>query len=364
MKVILRSVGLLCLLLATSASAADEPSTVLEGTVHFNYFMDLSDREDDDPAVVRGFEMERAYATLKKSWGDMAFRYTADVDYKFGTGNLNIYSKYIYLEHKGIIPDGKLLVGLHSPSSHGWVEKIWHYRSMAKTVSDEYKWTDSATFGLGLQGKARGGFFEYYVDFNNGNGYKTGAAKDGIGFALRAVVKPAAGFVLSGHLTGNAPGGYKTLGYALDENNLLEKDVLRDKINTYAEGVAGYESERFGIFAQYGLFTDNNIFSLDDSGFDPLEDDFPVVVEEESKQSGLSLFGRARLRQGTYGLARVDIVDPDTDAEDDGLNWIMLGIDHELHPGFFLQPSFRITSFQEEGADSKPMLVLTFFGEV
>ena len=145
MKPFLRMLRIVVALAALSSVAwAGESKVKVGGTFYFDYFVNTTEGDD----AVRGCMLRRAYLTVKKSYGDLAFRYTSDIDYKYGTGNLNMYTKYAYIERKCIIPGSKMLIGLHSPKTNGWVEKRWGYRSMAKTLSDAQKWTHSAQLGL------------------------------------------------------------------------------------------------------------------------------------------------------------------------------------------------------------------------
>ena len=332
---IVASIAAALIAILTLPALAGESMTKLSGTFYFDYFADLTDRPDTDQTAQRGFEIRRAYLTMKKSWGDVMFRATTDVDYKFGTGNLNVYAKYLYLQHSGLIDNAKLLVGQHSPNTQAWIESKWRYRSMEKTMSDAAGWTDAATFGAGLQGKASEGMFEYSVDLNNGNGYKAPVRKDGIGFAARGVATPSEGVSLSALFTSNTPGTY------LHTDGVTVKGS--DQANTYIEGAAGYEQDRYSIFGQYGMFENG---------------------ASDVKSSGLSIFGRALLTDGTYGVARLDVVDPDTDMDDDGYNWVLVGVDYELHEGYFLQPSLRVKKFQSDAVESVTEFVLTFFGNI
>ncbi len=164
------------------------------------------------------------------------------------------------------------------------------------------------------------------MDFNNGNGYKKPIAKDGIGFSGRLALRPIEGFHLSGLFTSMTPG---------DDD---------DEANTYLEGLVGYDADVFELYAQYGMFTNGNA--------------------EDLKQSGLSIFGRVAIMEGAHIMGRVDMIDPDTDTDNDGHNWILVGMDFELHEGFFFQPSFRMTSFQDENLDSTSEFVATFYGKI
>jgi len=306
---------------------ADDSQFKIGGTFYFDYFVSTTEGADEGTEAVRGFQLRRSYLTVKKSRGDMLFRYTSDIDTQYGTGNLNMYTKYAYLERKcAFLPGSKLILGLHSPQTHGWTEQVWHYRSMEKTLSDMNKWTHSAQLGVGLQGKAMEGAMEYYLDLNNGNGYKSALAKDGIGFSGRLAIRPLPGLLLSGMFSSDTPGGPKP------------------ESNTYLEGTAGYGAGILELYAQYGVFTDGN--------------------DGDLKQSGMSFFGRAAVMEGAYLVARFDLVDPNTDADEDGRSLMIFGADFEMLEGLYFQPSYRITSYEAEGADDESELVVTFFGEI
>ncbi|MBC8366499.1 hypothetical protein H8E52_03740 [bacterium] len=328
MKLYLRILSVAVAIAAmASVSWAGESKTTIGGTFYYDYFVNTTSGADTLPDASKGFELRRAYLTVKKSWGDMLFRYTSDVSFSEETGNLNAYTKYAYLQRKCMLLPGSVLVfGLHSPMSNGWIEQRWHYRSMAKTMSDAQKWTHSSQLGLGLQGKASDGVVEYYFDINNGNGYKNPVAKDGMGFSGRLAFQPVPGFYLSGLFDSNTPGGDKT------------------EANTYFEGLAGYDAGAFELYAQYGMFTNGNA--------------------DDIKSTGISVFGRAAVKEGINLVGRFDMIDPDTDNDNDGHNWILFGFDLEAHENFFFQPSFRMTSYEADGIDGESEFVLTFYGKI
>jgi hypothetical protein len=349
------SVLVACLAMGASftapAHAADDGSMKIGTTFYFDYFADLTDYPDDDPTPTRGFRFRRVYLDVKKSWGDVTFRHTTDLDYKFGTGNFNAYSKYAYLQHSGLIDGAKVLVGQHSPKTHGWIESRWHYRSVEKTMSDEQKWTSSAEFGIGVQGKAMDKKLEYYLDFNNGNGYKNAVEKDGMGLAARVAMNTEPGVWISGLVTANAGGGVFADATA---PNFVEPVAL-DEFDLYLEGLVGWEGDPGEIYVQYGMFSDKQ---FEGGGLDA-NGEFG-----DRDSSGLSIFGRARIQDGTFALARFDRVDPNTDADDDGSNLFIAGLSHELHAGVHLQPTFEITSYEADGAESEKELKLTFYGSI
>lgn len=319
---------LVMIVLALPVQAGEESKLDVGGMVFFDYFLNTTDGADQGTDPVKGFQLRRLHLTVKKSWGDMLFRYTSDIDLKYGTGNLNAYTKYAYLQWKTKrLPGVNMLFGQHSPMSHAWVEKRWHYRSMAKTMGDAQKWTHAGQLGVGLHGKAGDEALEYYLSFNNGNGHKEANTKDGIGFSSRVAFTPAEGLWLSGMFASNTPGD------------------TEDEANTYFEGLVGYSFGAFEAYAQYGVFGNGN-------------------TPDEETETGLSIFGRFGVRDGTYLVGRFDMIDPDSDTDDDGHNWVLIGMDHEIHEGFFIQPSVRIKTFQVDGADSESEIVLTFFGKV
>ena len=140
------------------------------------------------------------------------------------------------------------------------------------------------------------------------------------------VFQPVDGLWLSGMFSSNTPGG------------------TADQADNYFEGLAGYDAGIFEIYAQYGQFTNGN-------------------TDGEESETGLSVFGRFQVAEGTYLLGRFDKVDPDTDTDDDGHSWLLAGLDWQLHEGLHLQPAFHLTQFEAEGADSESELRLTFYGK-
>ena len=328
MKMYLRILSVAIALAAmASVSWAGESTTKVGATFYYDYFVNTTDGADEGEDATKGWQLRRSYLTVKKSWGDMMFRYTSDVSYSEETGNLNTFTKYAYVQRKcTLIPGSNLIFGLHSPKTHAWVEGRWHYRSVAKTMSDMNKWTNAAQLGFGLQGKVADGAVEYFFDLNNGNGYKEPVAKDGIGFAGRLAFQPVPGLYLAGLFTSNTPGGDMT------------------EANTYFEGLAGYDAGIFELYGQYGLYTNGN--------------------DDDLKSSGISVFGRAPITEGVFVMGRYDMVDPDVDSDNDGHNFMLFGLDLEGHENFFVQPSFRVTSYEADGVDNQSEFVLTFYGKI
>jgi hypothetical protein len=321
-------------LLVGAAPAAELATLDVGAKVYFDYRANLTDYPAGDQTPTQGFGLRRVYLTVKKSLGDFGFRYTTDIDTKYGAGTLNAYTKYAYLHYAGLPGGAKLLVGQHSPESHGWIEERWHYRSMAKTMSDDNKWTRSAELGVGLQGHAVDDRLAYALDFNNGNGYKSPLRKDGIGFAARLTALPTPEFTLSALFTSNTEGTHE------DGNGGI---TGTDQADTYLEGLAGFENDRYSFYALYGYFTDG-----------------PTDIDS----AGLSLFGRAALTDGLFAVGRVDLVDPDTDSDSDSHTFLLAGLDCAVTKGFYLQPSVRVTSFAADGLDSQTEILLTFYGKI
>jgi len=334
------------ILLAIPAAALSEDVTAVGATVYYDYFMNVTDGSDRGDEATSGFEFRRVYLTVKRGWGDVLFRYTADLDVKSGTGNLNVYSKYAYLQHEGLVPGAKILIGQHSPETHGFIEKRWRFRSVAKTMSDEQKWTHAAQFGVGLQGKVMEKKVEYYLDVNNGNGYKEPVSKNGRGFAARLAVRPAGGLWVSGLANADAPGGM----FSVDETSI---DL--DRFNTYYEGLVGWDADAFSAFVQLGRFTDAQWTGGGLNAAGGLD---------SRTSSGFSGFGRAKLSDRLWALGRVDRVDPDTDRAGDAFRFLLVGLDWQIHEGFYLQPNLQVTNYDAEGVASSRQIVVTVFGTI
>ena len=332
--------------LTGSVALAGDAKIKTGATVYYDYFVDLNDQDDSYTGATSGFMFRRAYFTIKHSWDNVTFRYTTDIDYKrpkFVTdvdvdvdslggpaevststtgGALNVYGRYIYLQWKNLIPNASLYIGQHSPKTHGWVEEYWHYRSVEMTMSDIWKWTNSAEVGIGLQGTLADKRLEYYLDLNNGTGYKKSLSRNALGFAARLAFKPASGFVVSGVATASNPGGQGK------------------QSDTYFEGTAGYENDRFGLFGVYGHFTSE---------------------PSEVVSTGISVFGRLFLREGLHALGRYDLVDPNDDADDDRHGYLILGFSCDAHEVLSIQPTYRLRTDEAPGTDDDSEVRLTFY---
>ncbi|MAF27170.1 MAG: hypothetical protein QF819_04905 [Gemmatimonadota bacterium] len=301
---------------------AGESAVQTGATFYFDYFASLSDADSSE--AERGFRVRRSYLTVKKSWDDLMFRFTTDVDTKYGTDNLNVFVKYAYLQWKGLIPGATVLIGQHSPGTNAWTEKRWGLRSVSMAMSDERKWTHSAVLGVGAKGECGESGLSYAVSINNGNGYKSPLARDGQGFAGRIAWAGNSGLIVSGMASSNNPGD-------------------ADDANLYFEGSGGFTQGTASCLVQYGRFEDGP------SG---------VVA------TGISAF--ARVGAGDLGqlFARIDIVDEDTDTASDGETVLTGGFDIELSPGFHLQPNVRVVNHEDGNEDSETEARLTFFAGI
>jgi hypothetical protein len=182
---------------------------------------------------------------------------------------------------------------------------------------------------------------------NNGNGYKAPVSKNGRGFAARLAARPSGGFWVSAMASADAPGGT----FAPDTTTTIELD----RFNTYFEGLVGWDVDRAAAYVQIGQFEDAQWTSggLNSAG-----------GLDARTSRGMSVFGRVMLRDRLNALARMDRVDPDTNLDGDRFDFALVGLDYQIHEGFWLQPNFQFTSYEADGASTEQKFVVTVFGEI
>jgi hypothetical protein len=120
------------------------------------------------------FDISRLYFTYKDNLSEnIGFRFTTDIRKVNNDVEKNyrgLYLKYAYIEFREVIPNSKIMVGLHYLPFLTYEEtEMWPYRSVSKMMLDlEHKIT-SSDFGIGILGTI--GATKYGLSLVNGEGY-------------------------------------------------------------------------------------------------------------------------------------------------------------------------------------------------
>lgn len=323
---------------AVAPTPAPEPQkqTVTTGATNLKvggvvwplYFQDLT----EDSTGRNGFDVGRAYVNIEPSWGDKLYgRITPDLVRQGSgtdstdapvdtntTGNLVFRVKYAYLVYKPAdVLD--LKVGMQQTAYTEFEEGVWGYRFVAQTVGDAFYDMSSSDFGVAANAKLLGGALEIASGVYNGESYtrpETNKYKEG---QLRATwrIFPA----------GKEP-GLRLTGYG--SYGLKSQDA--DKVRGVA--LLSYQTNLFSAAGGY-------VYAQDGDG-----------AGTHVVGGGPTVFGSVRLPKKLSLLGRVDLIDPDSDTDDDGRTRIIGGIGYDCTDKVRMVADYQTIDFEASGVNS------------
>ena len=162
------------LILGWGFAARAEGGTI-KGVMFGEYYYILAADETDakQPRKRNAFRFRRLYFTYQKDIAtDFAIRFRLEAkDAGFAQGaKMEPFVKHGYLQWKKGLGDADIYLGLSGTPTWAVAEKVWGYRSIAKTVLDWNKIGSSADLGAALKGAA--GQLNYHLMVGNGPGQK------------------------------------------------------------------------------------------------------------------------------------------------------------------------------------------------
>ena len=317
---------LMCLLLS-SASVLWGDAGKISGYFFGDYYYVLQSH-DAELENRNGFQYRRVYFDYDKELSDaFSTRFRFEMNgAAFPTDRKKIepFLKNGYLRWKKSDWRTNIYLGLTSNPTWKNVERVWGYRSVAKTVIDLHKMGNGSDFGIALQGdvdKLKKVSYHLIV----ANGMSTSAEIDSnkkIAFSLAA--KPVKGVIVEGYAD-------------------LENAVDRGKWYTL-QGFLGYQREQFRLGVQLANQTRQ-------------KNDLNILVG--------SVFGVTQLiEKKVWAFARFDrLFDPNPFAKkvayipfDDRAapNMILAGLDWAPIEAFHVMPNLVFVFYNEPDNGTKP----------
>ena len=303
--------------------AAQAQEVKVKGLMFGDYYYVLAADEADtkQPAKRNAFRFRRLYLTYQSNIAtDFAIRFRLEAkDAGFAQdAKMEPFVKHGYLQWKRGLGDADLYLGLSGTPTWAVAEKVWGYRSVAKTVLDWNKIGSSADLGAAFKGAA--GRLRYHLMVGNGTGQKP-EDDPGKKFYGSLSFKTADRLTLEGYADFNA-----------------RSDGRNER--TF-KGLVGWQGAR----ASAGL----EVFSrTNESGGDGGEDQ---VID------GVSAFGSLSLNAVFKGFGRFDVVTHDAEDATDLL--FITGLDYSAATAVHLMPNVLIESLA--GRDANVQGRLTFF---
>jgi hypothetical protein len=329
-----------CLLLSSPAVLWGDAGKI-SGYFFGDYYYVLKSH-DAELENRNGFQYRRVYFDYDKELSDaFSTRFRFEMNgAAFPTDRKKIepFLKNGYLRWKKSDWRTNIYLGLTSNPTWKNVERVWGYRSVAKTVLHMHKMGNGSDFGIALQGDVdKSKKISYHLIFANGT--STSAEIDSnkkIAFSLAA--KPVTGFIVE--------------GYADFENAV-------DRSRWYTlQGLLGYQREQFRVGVQLANQT----------------------REQEGKDNlnilASSVFGAAQLlEKKVWAFARFDRLFDPSPAPNNGYihfdgtaapNMIIAGLDWTPFEAFHIMPNLVFIFYDEpdDGAKSDATIMprlTTFF---
>ena len=280
-----------------------------------------------------GFQYRRVYFTYNKELSDtLSTRFRLEMSSQsFPTretsSKIEPFLKHGYLRWKRPQWRTNIYLGLSDTPALQNVNKVWGYRSIAKTVLDLHKMGSSTDFGIRLQGDIdKSKKISYHLMFANGMSTKTEIDKNKK-IALSLAAKPVTGVILE---------GYADLENAVDLGRWYT-----------LQGLVGYQREQL----RFGVQLANQTRQQED------DEDLNLLVG--------SVFGAAQLiEKHVWAFARFDrLFNPNPDAKrisyipfDDTAapNMVLIGLDWAPSEAFHIMPNLIFVFYDEPDTGTKP----------
>jgi len=307
-------------------------------TIYYDYTYDITDDGYLTEARVDNnnrFFFRRAYFQYEnKIAKNIKFRFRYDADRK-ADDKFRPFVKHLFLEWKNLIPESKIKAGMTETLTWSPIaEKKWGYRSVAKTLMDNYKSVTgksidatSADLGVSLSGVVSKEI-RYAFMVSNGSHYSHPEKDKYKKFMGQLHLIPIAGLSL--------------VGYADYEKQREDESAITYKADAFFEMVQGL------VLGGEWFVYDSDANKIDDTSFN---------------RSGFSFFGRyTAITDKLNVFARYDRYEPNTQEKDDEINLIIAGIDFTpVHSSFKIQPNIWIYSYADSEKKDDIVFNLTFY---
>ena len=282
----------------------------IKGIAFGDYYFVASGSDKNE----NGFKFRRIYLTYDLKWNDRwsgRVRFEANDAGFGGEDKMRPFVKHGYLRYRA---NGRTVnMGLFGTPTWNVSERIWGYRSIAKTIMDMRKIGSSADLGVGYKGKLDGaGRLNVQLMLGNGSGQRPEADNGKKVYSLL-------------HLK---PTDVVEATVYLDWE---DKPDGRDRVTFAAMLGTSVEKLRFGIEG----FVRNNRGTQ--SG-------------DDVQLRGLSAFGAVNLKPRVDVFGRLDFFDPDQSAEHDEEYMIIGGLDVAPARNIHIMPNVMATIYASSDA--------------
>ncbi len=314
----------------------------------------VDDGSEADPAT--SFSVERGYFTLKPTLSDnVSARFTLDFfSSDKDTNGAGLKMKYAYLDFKNFtpLPKATLSVGL-TKNYFGYIYD-WKYETIEKDPSDLWKFASSTDYGLVFSGQLPAAKLSYNLGVYNGEGYKKSGSNVNTEYAYLANVrvKPLEMLELGG-----------TFSINTNKAASIQEMGVDDHGDAFATGnyIDNPKHEAHTSFAALAKFTMSGMTLLGQFLGKTVELDNDDDAEEISSQA-ISVLAMYNLKDvadlNMEIVGRYDMYDPNADADNDGKNLMLFGLNYNIQKNVQLQANYQITSHENDDKEDISQFML------
>jgi len=351
MKRVATAILLMMAAVTTTTKASD---TKVGGRLYTDWRMDLTDGADN----ANSFNVTRTYIDVKsKLSGQASVRFTLDLREINGFDGYNIILKYGFLDwHPDFMKSyAKLRFGQQPTPYIDQANKLWGRRYLEKTPSDKYKFLTSADLGANV-----------YVALGEKSKYGTVGVGLYNGTSYTDVTDQNKQKDISTYLQLNPLVNVPDFSrsqliaqyYTGTQNVSIDSTMDSGDYDKQLASVSGLLDYRHTVAAGFDL----NFLSLGQGMGAP-----DLSKTAHSFFGTLYLSGLAPEQDilNTMNLfGRIDLVDPNTDVDNDGSTLIIVGAECNMVKGFKMAVNYRSLSFEDDTKDTKSYLYLNWLVKI
>lgn len=295
---------------AAQTTASQAPQVTAGGVVYGQFLYQLKD------SVGAGhqnqFSIQRAYLNvLGRFSGGIQTRVTFDIA-PVGVGNQQVRLKYAFVTWTPTNSSLTYKFGMIQAAYVDWEETLWDYRMQGPIAVDRNGYISSADVGFGVDGRWNGEQVNAQFAIINGEGYSGGTGDNRKDVTARVSVR------LSPTNDPSRVGGLRLTGYA--GVGKATGGAVRNRFL----GILSYRTQQVTLAGEF-------------------------VSTKDAAVTGsiLSAFGVCRFSGSkAAAIARVDVVDPDTDTPDNKQTRVIAGVSYQVQPNLRVLGDVDLLSFE------------------
>lgn len=286
------------------ARAAAQQSVAVGGLGYAQYRYQISDTAGNN----NGFAVTRAYINvIANLGGGLVTRITPDL-YTDPNGSIPLRIKYAFAAYTPGSSPLTFRLGVIGTPWLDWAQGVYEYRMQGTMAIERNGYLSSADLGFAVDGSFGSQLVDVHVGAYNGEGYSGGVGDAGKDVMGRVSVR-----LLSTDVA-TSRGGLRLTAYG------QYGEPTGGGVRSRLMGMLSYKAERFTAAVEGAITRDSSAAT--------------TALLDGRLLSGWSIYKIPATRAAV--VARLDLVDPDTDAADDRQTRFIGGVSYRLHPNLLL----------------------------